>query len=113
MMSLKRVLKRFSMIEKAFIALAIAVTVLGFFYINHLFTGEGKLSWALLQAAFLWFILFFLLILTETNNQIKKELKEVVKQHIKETKVLQESSEKQLIELRAIRRAVEPKRKKH
>lgn len=111
-MSLKRILKKFSMIEKAVIALAITFTVLGFFYINHLFTGEGRLSWAILEAAFLWFILFFLLILTETNNKIKEELKEVINQHIKETKILQEMSGTQITELKGLRRDLTQKKKR-
>jgi hypothetical protein len=109
-MSLKHVFQRLTILEKTLVAIAVVATIAGFFYINKLYTGEGRLSWALLQGAFLWMILLFLMILTETNNKIKEELKEVVKQHIKETQVLQDVSNKQLAELRAMRREFNSRR---
>jgi len=105
-MALKHVMRRLSTFEKFVTVTGMLLTVVGFYYINQLYTGSGRLSWALLQAAFLWFLLMFMVVLTDTNKAIKEELKQVVKQHIKETKVLQEIAQNQLAEMKALRRAL-------
>jgi Ca2+/Na+ antiporter len=90
----------------------ILVTVVGFFFINKLYTGEGHLSWALLQAAFLWMLLIFLIILTDSNETIKEELKEEIREHKKETKLLRDISEQQLKELQLLRKTLSAKKKR-
>ena len=83
--------------------MGVMVTILGFFFINRIYTGEGHLSWALLQAAFLWLVLLFLIILTDSNESVKEELKEIIHQHMNETKLLKEISRQQLAELREMK----------
>ncbi|MBI4739184.1 hypothetical protein HY772_06530 [Candidatus Woesearchaeota archaeon] len=115
MNQLKRMVQRLNFFEKLLFLVGVAVTVMGFYYINKLYTGEGHLSWALLQAAFLWLVLLFLIILTDSNESIKEELKEVIKQHINETRILKEISKQQLAELEEIKKLLwekhHPKRK--
>lgn len=103
MNQLKHMINRLNFFEKLLLLVGVAVTITGFYYINKLYTGEGHLSWALLQAAFLWLVLLFLIILTDSNESIKEELKEVIKQHINETRILKEISKQQLTELEEIK----------
>lgn len=97
--------------EKSLFLVGLFVTVTGFYYINKLYTGEGHLSWALLQATFLWMLLTFLVILTDSNETIKEELKIEIREQKKETKLLKEISELQLKELKLLRSALTKKRK--
>ena len=111
-MGLNEMYHRLNFFEKMLFVAGIAVTIFGFFFINKLYTGEGRLSWALLQSAFLWMLLIFLVILTDSNESIKEELKIVVKQHIKETKLLKDISKQQLAELELIRKSLVKQNKK-
>jgi Ca2+/Na+ antiporter len=103
---------RLNFFEKMLFLAGIAVTMMGFFYINKLYTGEGHLSWALLQAAFLWMVLIFLIILTDSNESVKEELKEVINQHVNETRTIKEVSKQQLKELEEIKELLSGKKKK-
>jgi uncharacterized membrane protein len=110
MQALKRMMGRLNFFEKMLLLVGIAVTIIGFYYINKIYTGEGHISWALLQAAFLWLLLLFMIILTDSNESIKEELKEVIQKHIEETKVLREISKEQLAELKVIKAALKKRR---
>jgi len=110
MNALKRMMGRLNFFEKMLLLVGLAVTVVGFYYINTIYTGEGHMSWALLQAAFLWLLLLFMIILTDSNESIKEELKEVIQKHIEETKVLKEISKEQLAELKLIKTSLAKKR---
>ncbi len=107
----KRMIGRLNFFEKMLLLAGVAVTIVGFFYINRIYTGEGHMSWALLQAAFLWLLLLFMIILTDSNESIKEELKEVIKQHMEETKVLKQISREQLAELKVIKQCLSKKNK--
>ncbi len=98
----KKILKRLNFFEKMLLVVGLAVTVIGFYYINKIYTGEGHLSWALLQAAFLWLLLLFMIILTDSNESIKEELKEVINKQVEETKILKQISKEQLAELKVL-----------
>ncbi len=99
----KRMVNRLNFFEKMLLIVGVMVTILGFFFINRIYTGDGHLSWALLQAAFLWLVLLFLIILTDSNESVKEELKEIIHQHMNETKLLKEISKQQLAELREMK----------
>ena len=111
MSAVNKMLHRLNFFEKMLLLVGIAVTIIGFYYINQIYTGEGHLSWALLQAAFLWLLLLFMIINTDSNESIKEELKEVIQRHIEETKVLREISKEQLAELKIIKSALQKGRK--
>ena len=104
MFLIKRAIKRLNFFEKLLFVVGIAVTILGFYFINQMYTGEGHISWALLQSAFLWLVLLFLIILTDSNEAIKEELSRDIKEHAKETRALKRLAEKQLKELEMIRK---------
>ena len=106
MEALKRMTSRLNVFEKLLLIIGIAVTIVGFYYINKMYTGDGRLSWALLQAAFLWLVLLFMIILTDSNESIKEELKEVINQHMTETKLLKDISREQLAELKILSQAL-------
>lgn len=110
MNAFKKMLDRLNFFEKMLLIVGIAVTIIGFYYINKIYTGEGHLSGALLQAAFLWLLLLLMIILTDSNESIKEELKEVIQNHIEETKVLKEISKEQLAELKVIKQALSKKK---
>jgi len=107
----KRMMQRLNFFEKMLLLVGISVTIIGFYYINQVYTGEGHLSWALLQAAFMWLLLLFMIINTDSNESIKEELKEVIQKHIEETKVLRDLSKEQLAELKAIKAALQKGKK--
>jgi uncharacterized membrane protein len=111
MRALKHMLDRLNLFEKMLLVVGIAVTIIGFYYINQIYTGEGRLSWALLQAAFLWLVLLFMIILTDSNESIKEELKEVVNQQVQETRLLRDISKEQLAELKIMNKTNAKKRK--
>jgi len=110
MHALKRMIGRLNFFEKMLLLVGLSVTIVGFYYINKIYTGEGHMSWALLQAAFLWLLLLFMIILTDSNESIKEELKEVIQKHIEETKVLKEISKEQLAELKVIKSVLSKKK---
>ena len=108
----KNMLQRLNFFEKMLLIVGLAVTVTGFYYINKIYTGEGHLSWALLQAAFLWLLLLFMIILTDSNESIKEELKEVIEKHVEETRLLKKISSEQLAELKVLAAAMDVKKTK-
>jgi hypothetical protein len=108
----KGMAKRLNFFEKMLLLVGISVTIIGFYYINKMYTGEGHLSWALLQAAFLWLLLLFMIILTDSNESIKEELREVINKHVEETKILKKISTEQLAELKQIKQAIGGKKRK-
>ncbi|MBW2972334.1 hypothetical protein KY359_04830 [Candidatus Woesearchaeota archaeon] len=112
MNAFKRMVKRLNFFEKMLLLVGVVVTIVGFYYINKIYTGEGHLSWALLQAAFLWLLLLFMIILTDSNESIKEELKEVIQQHVQETRLLKQIANEQLAELKVIKTALAGKKKK-
>lgn len=102
MKAIKRMVGKLNFFEKMLLVVGILVSIIGFYYINRMYTGEGHLSWSLLQAAFLWLLLLFMIILTDSNESIKEELKEVIDKHIEETRILKRISNEQLQELKLI-----------
>lgn len=112
MFAIKKMARRLNFFEKLLLLVGLAVTVVGFYYINKMYTGEGNISWALLQAAFLWLLLLFMIILTDSNESIKEELKEMINKQIEETRLLRNISQEQLAELKVIKMALSQKRKK-
>lgn len=87
------VYKRFriaTVFEKLLLLTGIFIGILGFWLINRNYYNQPGLSWQFLTAVFLWLILIFLVILTDSNESIKEELSFIMKEHIEETKLLKE-----------------------
>lgn len=109
---IKKMIRSLNFFEKLLLIVGLAITIIGFYFINRLYIGEGRLSWALLQAAFLWLLLIFLVILTDSNETVKEELKDTMMQNIEETILLKKILEEQLEETKGLRRDLKGKRKK-
>ena len=70
--------------------IGIAIGIIGFWFINKIYYNEPILSWQFLTSIFLWLMLIFIVILTDSNESIKEELSVIIKEHIEETKLLRE-----------------------
>ncbi|MFC1690862.1 hypothetical protein ACFL0W_01665 [Nanoarchaeota archaeon] len=60
-------------------------------------------SWDLIICIFLWLLLIFIVILTDSNESIKEELGIVIKEQVKEIQVLREINKEQLLETKLLR----------
>lgn len=108
---LGRVFKRINNFEKILFLVGLMATFMGFYLINKVYKVDPYLNWALIQAIFLWLMLLFIIILTDSNESIKEELKEVIKEHMEETKVLKQISNEQLQEIKLLRKDLKAKKR--
>jgi len=76
--------------EKLLLITGIAIGIFGFWLINKVYYNDQILSWNFVIAVFLWLILIFIVILTDSNESIKEELSVIIREHIEETKLLKE-----------------------
>lgn len=79
-----------SAFEKLLLFIGLAVGIVGFWLINNMYGAEPGLTWPLIESLFLWFLLIFIIILTDSNESIKEELSLVIKEHIEETRLIKE-----------------------
>lgn len=86
------------------LVVGLSISVAGFYLINNLYMQEPQVSWSLIQAAFLYLLLIFIVILTDSNESIKEELKVVIKEQAQEIKYLRNISAEQLEEIRLLRK---------
>jgi len=87
----KLVFKRYrssTFFEKLLLFVGIAIGIIGFWLINTVYFEEPILSWQFIVSVFLWLILIFIVILTDSNESIKEELGLIMKEHIEETRIL-------------------------
>jgi hypothetical protein len=87
----KLVFKRFqnsTIFEKLLLIVGISISIIGFWLINTTFYTEPIINWSFVSAVFLWLLLIFLVILTDSNESIKEELATVIREHIEETRLL-------------------------
>ena len=85
--------KRFeaaTLFEKLLLVVGIAIGIIGFWVINQVYFKQPGLSWQFLTSIFLWLILIFFVILTDSNESIKEELSIIIKEHIEETRLLKD-----------------------
>ena len=87
----KLIFKRYrssTFFEKLLLFVGIAIGIIGFWLINTVYLEEPILSWQFIVSVFLWLMLIFIVILTDSNESIKEELGLIMKEHVKETKLL-------------------------
>jgi len=101
---LGKIFKRINNFEKILFLVGLMATFMGFYLINKVYSANQYLSWAFLQAIFLWLMLLFLIILTDSNESIKEELREIINEHIEETRLLRQISNEQLQEIKLLRK---------
>src|SRR3989344_8773192 len=82
--------KQSTLFEKLLLLIGMLIVIVGFWLINKAFVNEPVINWASISALFLWFLLIFLVILTDSSESIKEELAPIIKEHINETKLLKE-----------------------
>ncbi|MAG91908.1 hypothetical protein CMO83_04490 [Candidatus Woesearchaeota archaeon] len=66
----------------------ILIGVVGFLLINNTFLNNPVINWSFVTSIFLWLLLIFVVILTDSNESIKEELGTIIKEHIGETRLL-------------------------
>ncbi|MBS3131928.1 dimethyl sulfoxide reductase anchor subunit [Candidatus Woesearchaeota archaeon] len=88
--NIARKFQRATIFEKLLLIVGILVGIFGFWFINRVYLNEPVVSWQFLIAVFLWLLLIFIVILTDSNESIKEELGSIMREHIKETKLLKE-----------------------
>lgn len=89
----KFVYKKFqaaTVFEKLLLVTGILIGIVGFWFINKIYYNQPGLSWQFLTSVFLWLMLIFLVILTDSNESVKEELSVIIREHIEETKLLKE-----------------------
>jgi len=64
------------------------IGVVGFLLINNTFLNNPVINWSFVTSIFLWLLLIFVVILTDSNESIKEELGTIIKEHIGETRLL-------------------------
>lgn len=101
--------KNTTFFEKMLLIVGIAISIAGFYMINNMYIMDSKVSWALIQAAFLYLLLIFTVILTDSSESVKEELKVVIKEQAQEIRLLRKITEEQLEEIRLLRRDINKK----
>ena len=96
--------KKTTFFEKLLLLVGLAISIAGFYLINNVYLQEQKVTWSLLQAAFLYLLLIFMVILTDSNESIKEELKIVIKEQVQEIRYMRNIANEQLEEIRLLRK---------
>ena len=107
----KYIYKKFqqsNLFQKLLLLIGISIGIIGFWFINKIYIYEPGVNWQFMIAVFLWLLLIFTVILTDSSESIKEELGAIIKEHIKETKLLKD----EVIVLRKIADKFMNKRKK-
>ena len=87
----KAVYKKFqqaTIFEKLLLIVGIFIGIVGFWMINKIYLIEPGVNWQFITSVFLWLLLIFVVILTDSNESIKEELGIIIKEHIDETRLL-------------------------
>lgn len=87
----KAVYKKFvqaTLFEKLLLVVGIFIGISGFWLINKTYSITPGVNWQFITSIFLWLLLIFVVILTDSNESIKEELSTIIKEHIEETRLL-------------------------
>jgi len=90
--------------ERILLLLGLFIIVIGFNMINALFQADTRLTWSLIQAIFLWLILIFMIIVVDSNESVKKDLKAVIQEQVVETKLMQNIARAEVEELKLLKK---------
>jgi hypothetical protein len=96
--SIYRKYRQSTLFEKLLLVMGIGVGIIGFWLINTTFIKAPIVTWQFISTVFLWLLLIFVVILTDSNESIKEELGVIIREHIDETKLLK----KEVVLLRKI-----------
>jgi surface polysaccharide O-acyltransferase-like enzyme len=82
--------RKATLFEKLLLVVGVFIGIVGFWLINTIFFAEPGLSWQFITSVFLWILLIFIIVLTDSNESIKEELGTIITEHIEETRILKE-----------------------
>ena len=89
----KSVYKKFirsNLFQKLLLFIGISIGIIGFWFINKIYINDPIVSWPFLTVVFLWLLLIFIVILTDSSESIKEELSAIIQEHIEETRLLRD-----------------------
>jgi len=89
-MNLLKKIRQTTVFERLLLLIGVAVIIIGFLLLKAAWEADRDIGWMFIQSLFLWFILIFIVILTDSNESIKEELGIIIKEHIEETKLMKE-----------------------
>lgn len=95
--------KRLKKEEMIILFSAILLTLLVFYFVNYIFTGEGMVWWALVETGIMWVVIIALLMLADNQRVLNEELKDILRQNIEESKTLKTISKEQLEEIKLLK----------
>jgi len=90
--------------EKFLMVIGFALTIAVFYLVNFYFTGQGLIVWALIETAIMWVIIISLLVMVDNHRVLNNELKEIIREHIEESKTLKKISQEQLQEIKFLKK---------
>lgn len=76
--------------EKILLIIGLGVILLGFHFINSVYSAGLESMWGMVQAVFIWLVLIILVVLLATGEDIKEELSIIMRQQVNESKVANE-----------------------
>ncbi|MBR9699039.1 hypothetical protein GOV09_01110 [Candidatus Woesearchaeota archaeon] len=97
-------MRRLKKEEKWVLGIGVIFTVVIFYLINFYFTGQQLIFWAIVEAGIMWLVIISLLILADNHRILNDELKEILREHIKESKTLKEISHEELQEIKLLKK---------
>lgn len=93
-------LRKANFFEKLLLIVGLAVGVIGFYLIDKIYRAEGYLNWFMIVAIFSWLTLIFLIIISDTNEDLKEEFVSIQKQENQYLRDIRDLLQKQYEELR-------------
>ncbi len=88
------------------------LTLAVFYFLNVYITGQGMILFALIETGMMWVIIVALLLIADNNRVLTEELKELIQEHIKESKTLQKIRDEELQEIRLLKKVAKQTKRK-
>jgi len=96
-------LRKVNFFEIVLLIVGLGVGVVGLLLINYLYQDTQVITWDLIQTIFIWLLLIIFLIVAATIEDVKEEITIIIRENIKETKLLREINKSQLEEAKRLR----------
>ncbi len=90
--------------EKILLVLGIFFVMFGYGLIHKIVTATGVLNWSFAQALFLWLIIVILMIIVAVIENVKEELKIIIKGHSEEIRLLAEMAAKKTAKTKGVKK---------
>jgi len=88
----KRVRKS-NFFEIVLLIVGLGVLLVGFKFIADVYNKSPQMSWEALSTVFLWLLLFVMIVMLATEEDVKEELGIIMKENIEEVRLLREETE--------------------